>query len=79
MTLSIKPNEQNRKAPESKSFNVELVKVSTPIVMTLIGGVIGLVVLFTGENDAGFSLASTTIAAAAGLAQTGKDQEQKKD
>lgn len=80
MTLSIRPNEpsSNSQQPsisEEEPLNAEIIKALTPIFLALIGGVLGLVVVFTKASDAGFSLASAAIAGAAGLAQPYKNSK----
>jgi hypothetical protein len=92
MDSSIKPNENNfdsqasgdktnsRKQEDSKTQpqnHVEVIRALTPIFLALIGGVIGIAVLVTRPSDAGFGLASTAIAGAAGLAQPYKDPKDK--
>ena len=82
MTLSIGPNESNTNPQQPSfskqtNFNAEIIKASTPIVLALIGGIIGLVVVFTKTGDAGFGLASTAIAGAAGLAQPYKEPDKR--
>jgi hypothetical protein len=85
MTLSSLPN--NDSSPDSIQPNiskkqpeitVEVIRALTPILIAAIGGVIGIVVLLkTPDNQAGFGLASTAIAGAAGLAQSNKDPKEK--
>ncbi|MBE9064476.1 hypothetical protein IQ256_26340 [cf. Phormidesmis sp. LEGE 11477] len=56
-----------------------MIKASTPIVLALIGGGLGIAVIFSdGQKDsaAGFGLAGAAIAGAAGLAQPYKEQDQ---
>jgi hypothetical protein len=82
MTLSIQPNESNANSQQpslskQQPLNVEVIKALTPIVLALIGGIIGLVAVFTKTGDAGFGLASTAIAGAAGLAQPYKEPDKK--
>lgn len=58
----------------SRILTVELIRASTPLVIAAVGCVIGLSVLIAKPNadvkTAGFSLAGTAIAGAAGLAQS---------
>ena len=85
MTLSSFPN--NDSSPVSTHLDspkmqpgitVEVIRALTPILIAAIGGVIGIVVLFQAPgNQAGFGLASTAIAGAAGLSQSSKDPSQK--
>ncbi len=85
MTLSSSPNQDSRRAPAQIGISklqpenrAEIIRASTPILIAAIGGLIGIFVLFTHpENNAGFGLASTAIAGAAGLAQPHKDPDQK--
>ena len=82
MKASINPNEKNpnpprQKVSEKQPFNVEIIRASTPLFLALIGGVLGMAVLISGsQSEAGFGLASTAIAGAAGLAQPLKEKEQ---
>jgi hypothetical protein len=60
-----------------KTTAPELINALTPVLIALIGGIIGVAVLTTNtESDAkwsaGMGLAGTAIAGAAGLAQSGK-------
>jgi hypothetical protein len=63
-----------------KSITPELINSLTPILIALIGGIIGVCVLFAPDADdpakwsAGLGLAGTAIAGAAGLAQSGKNE-----
>ena len=81
MAYTIEPSKSNVDAkqavPKSQLLNVEIIRAFTPIYLALIGGVIGMFVLITKAIDAGFGLASTAIAGAAGLAQPQKDQSRK--
>lgn len=84
MALSIEPNKNNPNPPRQKvikpqPFNVEVIESLTPIILALIGGAIGIAVLFTSASEAGFGLASTAIAGAAGLAQPYKNQNRKEE
>jgi hypothetical protein len=56
-------------------INPEMIRALTPISLALIGGAIGIAVLAMNKvgdkvDPAGFGLASTAIAGAAGLAQS---------
>jgi hypothetical protein len=77
MTLSIrpeKPDATNQAKPfRHLFFNARFIEALTPAFLALLGGIIGVTVSFTTESDAGFSLASTAIAGAAGLAQSNRD------
>jgi hypothetical protein len=55
-----------------KTLNPDVIRALTPIFIALIGGVIGITVLVKKADTAAFSLASTAIAGAAGLAQPTK-------
>ncbi|QIR40425.1 hypothetical protein HCG51_29530 [Tolypothrix sp. PCC 7910] len=60
-----------------KDVTPELIRAITPIFMATVGAVIGVTVLVssnTNDKSAGLGLASTAIAGAAGLAQTGKSE-----
>lgn len=62
-----------------KSFNAEMIRAITPIVLTVSGAVIGLFVVINERIDpqiatAAFGLAGTAIAGAAGLAQPNKGE-----
>ena len=56
---------------------IELIRSITPLIFALIGCVLGIAVLITDSysnvKTAGFGLASTAIAGAAGLAQNNRD------
>jgi hypothetical protein len=63
-----------------KSLDPEVIRALTPVFLALMGGTIGIAVLMTNQvnsankiDPAGLGLASTAIAAAAGLAQPYKD------
>lgn len=82
MTVSLDPKKtkthlQQPQHRKPKSFNAEIIESCTPIILAVIGGVIGITVLLTSESEAGFGLASTAIAGAAGLAQPYKNQGQR--
>lgn len=68
------PESQERKKKAKPYVIPEIIRALTPILIAAIGGVIGVAVLTSSSNDntqtAGFGLASTAIAGAAGLAQT---------
>ncbi|GAB4384471.1 MAG: hypothetical protein Kow00121_47980 [Elainellaceae cyanobacterium] len=51
----------------------EIIRALTPLMIALIGGAIGITVLIKGSSEAGFGVASTALAGAAGLAQPGKE------
>ena len=53
--------------------DADIIRAFTPIFIALIGGAIGISVLYTHADPASFSLATSAIAGAAGLAQPGKD------
>lgn len=55
----------------------EIIRALTPIFIAFIGGAIGITVIFTGNNETGFGVASTALAGAAGLAQPGKETDKK--
>lgn len=81
MAYAIEPNksnvdEQKQAASKAQPLSVEMIRAFTPIFLALIGGVIGMAVLIMNASDAGFGLASTAIAGAAGLAQPQKEQSQ---
>jgi hypothetical protein len=54
----------------------DLIQSATPLLLGVIGGVIGVTVIFSNLSDAasaaGFGLAGTAIAGASGLAQSAK-------
>ncbi len=85
MTLSSLPNnDSNRSSVQQENSSMqqtnfaEVIRALTPIFIAGIGGVIGIVILLTDpENTAGFGLASSAIAGAAGLAQPNKDLKDK--
>ncbi len=58
-------------------LDAEVIRAVTPLFIAAIGGIIGITVLVMGASEAGFGLASTAIAGAAGLAQPHKDQNSK--
>jgi hypothetical protein len=80
MTQSTFPNHGSTPATnwqgssQLKPLDAEVIRALTPLFIAAIGGIIGITVLVTGASDAGFGLASTAIAGAAGLAQPHKDQ-----
>lgn len=60
-----------------KLLTPELINSLTPIIITTIGGVIGLTALFIADSDqisSAMGLAGTAIAGGAGLAQSGKNE-----
>ncbi len=60
-----------------KSITPELINSLTPIFIAMIGGIIGVTVIIKEPADkwaAGFGLAGTAIAGAAGLAQSSKHE-----
>ena len=61
-----------------KLFNADIIRALTPIFIALVGGAIGLAVLYTNADPASFSVATGAIAGAAGLAQPGKDVNPKR-
>ncbi|MEM8643111.1 MAG: hypothetical protein AAGG51_30485 [Cyanobacteria bacterium P01_G01_bin.54] len=69
-----KPYPQQPQHRKSTPLNAEIIESCTPIVLAVIGGVIGIAVLVTSDSEAGFGLASTAIAGAAGLAQPHKNR-----
>lgn len=71
------PNSAKPTVPKLPIWNAEIIRALTPILLALIGGTIGMAVLIMDAGDAGFGLASTAIAGAAGLAQPQKEQNQK--
>lgn len=86
MTLSSFPNNDSSPTPIQPAISkmqpetnaAEIIRALTPILIAAIGGAIGIVILFqTPNNQAGFGLASTAIAGAAGLAQPHKDPKDK--
>lgn len=62
-----------------KSSLTEVIEATTPLFLAAVGAVIGVVVLVAPISDtratAGFGLAGTAIAGAAGLARTGKGEQ----
>lgn len=70
---------QPLRASNRQFFSVEVIRALTPIFLALIGGMIGMAVLLTTSSEAGFGLASTAIAGAAGLAQPYRAQKKKDD
>ena len=70
-------NEQSQ--PASTLASIELIRAYTPLMLATVGCVIGLFVLVAKPDKdvrtAGFGLASTAIAGAAGLAQHHSGQE----
>ncbi len=79
MSYIVEPNETSSSFERSRSakrisLNAEIIRALTPILLATIGGVIGIATLVQNSNAAGFGLASTAIAGAAGLAQP-KDQK----
>lgn len=60
-----------------KSWNPEIIRSATPLVLAAVGAVIGVLVVVNKDVDqqkatAAFGLAGTAIAGAAGLAQSSK-------
>lgn len=59
-----------------KSWNPEIIRSATPLVLAAVGAVIGVLVVVkdidTQKATAAFGLAGTAIAVPAGLAQSGK-------
>ena len=53
--------------------NAEIIRAFTPIFLALMGGAIGIAVVYTKADLSGFGIATGAIAGAAGLAQPGKD------
>lgn len=81
MSLSIESKQStsnSRKTPKAPLLSAEVIRALTPMFLALIGGAIGIAVLVMNANSAGFGLASTAIAGAAGLAQS-KDANQKSE
>jgi hypothetical protein len=83
-TLLESSDEQNQDSKtqqnqDSKTHfsSAEVIRAFTPMLLAIIGGIIGITTLMMGADPAGFGLASTTIAGAAGLAQPGKNPSQK--
>ena len=62
-----------------KLITPEFIDSLTPILIAMIGGIIGVTVLVTDGDDAkwssGMGLAGTAIAGAAGLAQSSKSEQ----
>jgi hypothetical protein len=82
MTHAIEPSKSNvdahkQAASKPQPLNAEIIRALTPIFLALIGGAIGMAVLVMDAGEAGFGLASTAIAGAAGLAQPQKEQNRK--
>lgn len=82
MTRAIEPSKSNveahkQAASKLQPLNAEIIRALTPIFLALIGGSIGMAVLIMDGGEAGFGLASTAIAGAAGLAQPQKEPPQK--
>jgi len=75
-----KSNVQRQTKHSFDFLKVEMIKALTPIVLALIGGGLGIAVIFSDsqkvDSAAGFGLASAAIAGAAGLAQPYKEQDQ---
>lgn len=61
-----------------KPITPELINSLTPILIAIIGGIIGVTIIVKAPENAnwasGMGLAGTAIAGAAGLAQTGKSE-----
>jgi hypothetical protein len=62
-----------------KSWNPEIIRATTPILLASVGALIGICVVLNPYIDsnkatAALGLAGTAIAGAAGLAQTGKNE-----
>ncbi|MBD0265320.1 MAG: hypothetical protein ICV78_22145 [Tolypothrix sp. Co-bin9] len=63
-----------------KDFNPEIIRAMTPIFIASVGAIIGVAALFSpdisdAKTSAGFGLAGTAIAGAAGLAQSSKNEQ----
>ena len=71
--IAFPKSNKNNVSTQPQPFNVEIIEAITPIVMALIGGVLGMTVLLAEKpSEIGVSLASSAIAGAAGLAQSAK-------
>lgn len=82
MSLSIGTNQnrknlQDRQTSKIQPSNVEFIQALTPVCLAAMGGALGIFVLVMHASEAGFGLASTAIAGAAGLAHPHKDQNRK--
>ncbi|MBW4478645.1 MAG: hypothetical protein KME54_17735 [Tolypothrix brevis GSE-NOS-MK-07-07A] len=59
-------------------MKVDLIQASTPLLLGIIGGIIGIIVIFSDLSEtktaAGLGLAGTAIAGASGLAQSAKKE-----
>jgi hypothetical protein len=63
-----------------KYLTPEVIRAMTPIFIATVGAIIGVAVLFSpgisdAKTSAGFGLAGTAIAGAAGLAQSSKNEQ----
>lgn len=73
------PYEETPRSP-STPIAVEIIRALTPLALAAIGCILGVAVLMSSNSDenartAGFGLASTAIAGAAGLAQTSNSKD----
>lgn len=72
--------DQNTPKPEKSkvqitALSVEIIEALTPISLAVIGGVLGFYAMQSGAKDgAGFTVASTALAGAAGISQPFKKQ-----
>jgi len=62
-----------------KSLNPEIIRATTPVILAMVGAIIGICVVLSesisdAKSAAAFGLAGTAIAGAAGLAQTSKSE-----
>lgn len=62
-----------------KSLSPEVIRATTPVILAVVGAIIGICVVLSesisdAKSAAAFGLAGTAIAGAAGLAQTGKSE-----
>ena len=63
-------------SPIDKLLSPKVITALTPLVIAVIGGIIGLTVVIRGGSPEAMGLASTAIAGAAGLARSnGEDKE----
>jgi len=63
-----------------KSLTPEMIRAMTPMFIASVGAIIGVATLFSpnmtdAKTSAGFGLAGTAIAGAAGLAQSSKNEQ----
>ena len=77
-TSSNQTQKNNTKNSQIKtSVAPEIIRALTPMFIALVGGTIGIALVFK-PIEGGFTLASTALAGAAGLAQPGKEENRKR-